>query len=317
MPKKLLLMKKQKPQAKAKKAKKARRAATERRQPAEQRQPTGGININISNVLNAIKSKSDAKSESNKDKRQAPDLIRPLGKRPIEASAFDNQYRLLGPTVTYASTPLKDMPSLRDIAFPPPVPQVSGQPPAMRRDIVPVETNPYDIVPVKGNVVRAAASRPVPGLVESRAATPLISFSPQSKAQQIADLQFARAFSAQRLRPSLPSLPAVTEAAMATSASPAPSKAPSPMIAQRLEPAQADASQLLVANAVPRQSSPAVPSPARPRILTPAPSRESSPKPRIVRPPAAPEGTRIAPLQKKGLKKVGAAAAAPSLSIDA
>lgn len=305
MPKKSLMMKKQKPQAKvakkaAKKAKKARRAATERRQ------PTGGININISNVLNAIKSKSDAKSESNKDKRQAPDLIRPLGKRPIEASAFDNQYRLLGSNVTYASTPLKDMPSLRDIAFPPPVPQVSGQPPAMRRDIVPVETNPYDIAPVRGNVVRAAASRPVPGLVESRTPTPLISFSPQSKAQQIADLQFARAFSAQRLRPSLP---AVTEAAMATSASPAPSKAPSPMIAQRLEPAQADASQLLVANAVPRQSSPAVPSPARPRILTPAPSRETSPKPRIVR--------GIVPLSKKGIKKVGAAAAAPSLSIDA
>ena len=288
MPKKLLLMKKQKPQAKAKKAKKARRAAT------EQRQPTGGININISNVLNAIKSKSDAKSESNKDKRQAPDLIRPLGKRPIEASAFDNQYRLLGPTVTYASTPLKDMPSLRDIAFPPPVPQVSGQPPAMRRDIVPVETNPYDIVPAKGNVLRAAASRPVPGLVESRAATPLVMFSPQSIAQRIADLQYNRdrAISAQPLRPSLP---AVTEAAMGTSASPAPSKAPSPMIAQRLEPAQADASQLLVANAVPRQSSPAVPSPARPRLRLPAPSRESSPPPRL--PKANP--TRIGELRTK------------------
>jgi len=305
MPKKLLLMKKQKPQAKAakkaaKKAKKPRRAATEsKRQPM----PTGGININISNVLNAIKSKSEAKSESNKDKKQAPDLIRPLGKRPIEASAFDNQYRLLGPTVTYASTPLKDMPSLRDIAFPPPVPQVSGQPPAMRRDIVPVETNPYDIVPAKGNVLRAAASRPVPGLVESRAATPLVMFSPQSIAQRIADLQYNRAISAQPLRPSLP---AVTEAAMSTSASPAPSKAPSPMIAQRLEPAQADASQLLVANAVPRQSSPAVPSPARPRSRLPTP------------PQAAPSKLKIAPLQKVSkIKKVGAAAAAPSLSIDA
>ena len=304
MPKKSLPMKKQKPQAKAAKkaAKKARRAATERRQ------PTGGININISNVLNAIKSKSDAKSESNKDKKQAPDLIRPLGKRPIEASAFDNQYRLLGSNVTYASTPLKDMPSLRDIAFPPPVPQVSGQPPAMRRDIVPVETNPYDIVPAKGNVLRAAASRPVPGLVESRAATPLPMFSPQSQAQRIAELQFGRAFTVQRLRPALA---AVTEAAMGTSASPAPSKAPSPMIAQRLEPPQADASQLLVANAVPRQSSPAVPSPARPRLPTP-PRQESSPKPRIVR--------GIVPLQKVVSKKkvaAAAAAAASTLGIDA
>ena len=301
-------MKKQKPQAKAAKkaAKKPRRAATERRQ------PTGGININISNVLNAIKSKSDAKSESNKDKRQAPDLIRPLGKRPIEASAFDNQYRLLGSNVTYASTPLKDMPSLRDIAFPPPVPQVSGQPPAMRRDIVPVETNPYDIVPAKGNVLRAVSSRPIPGLVGSRAATPLPMFSPQSQAQRIADLQFGRAFSVQPQRPSpqRPSLATVTEAAMGTSASPAPSKAPSPMIAQRLEPPQADASQLLVANAVPRQSSPAVPSPARPRLPTP-PRQESSPKPRIVR--------GIVPLQKAVSKKkvAAAAAAASTLGINA
>lgn len=305
MPKKSLQMKKQKPQAKAAKkaAKKARRAATERRQ------PTGGININISNVLNAIKSKSDAKSESNKDKKQAPDLIRPLGKRPIEASAFDNQYRLLGSNVTYASSPLKDMPSLRDIAFPPPVPQVSGQPPAMRRDILPIETNPYDIVAAKGNVVRAVPSRPVPGLVDSRTPTPLLAFSPQSKAQQIADLQFQRAFSAQRLRPSSlsrPALAAVTEAAMATSASPAPSKAPSPMIAQRLEPPQADASQLLVANAVPS----AVPSPARPRTRLPTPPRQESASPpaRVVR--------GIVPLPKKGLKKVKAAAAS-TLGIDA
>jgi hypothetical protein len=302
MPKKSLPMKKQKPQAKAAKkaAKKARRAATERRQ------PTGGININISNVLNAIKSKSDAKSESNKGKRQAPDLIRPLGKRPIEASAFDNQYRLLGSNVTYASSPLKDMPSLRDIAFPPPVPQVSGQPPAMRRDILPIETNPYDLVAAKGNVVRAVPSRPVPGLVDSRTPTPLLAFSPQSKAQQIADLQFARAFSARPLRPALA---AVTEAAMGTSASPAPSKAPSPIIAQRLEPPQADASQLLVANAVPS----AVPSPARPRSRLPTPPRqESSPPARIVR--------GIVPLQKVVSKKkvaAAAAAAASTLGIDA
>jgi hypothetical protein len=307
MPKKLLLMKKQKPQAKAAKkaAKKPRRAATEsKRQPM----PTGGININISNVLNAIKSKSEAKSESNKDKKQAPDLIRPLGKRPIEASAFDNQYRLLGSNVTYASTPLKDMPSLRDIAFPPPVPQVSGQPPAMRRDIVPVETNPYDIVPAKGNVLRAAASRPVPGLVESRAATPLPMFSPQSMAQQIANVQFARAraFSAQPLRPSLP---AVTEAAMATSASPAPSKAPSPMIAQRLEPPQADASQLLVANAVPRQSSPAVPTSPRSRLPTPPRSRLPTP------PRATAPARKILGIQKVTKKKE--AAAASTLGIDA
>jgi hypothetical protein len=119
----------------------------------KKRASTEKISINIKNVLGS--------STARAKRRQAPDLIRPLGKRPIEASAFDNQYRLLNPSVTYASTPLANMASLRDLIQAPSQPQVAGQPPRMRPDTVPVETNPYDIAP-KSKVSVAVKATPTP-----------------------------------------------------------------------------------------------------------------------------------------------------------
>jgi hypothetical protein len=127
-------------------------------------------------------------------------------------------------------------------------------------------------------------------------------FSPQSTAQKIADLQRSRAESAQRSRLEWAGLlPTVAEVALGTSSPPPISKAPSPIVAQRYEPPQADASQLLVASQLPGLST--LPSPARPRRKV------------IVE-----EGQlQIAPsaMKQKGTKRIGAAVAAPSLSINA
>jgi hypothetical protein len=119
----------------------------------KKRASTEKISINIKNILTT--------STARAKRRQAPDIIRPLGKRPIEASAFDNQYRLQNPSVTYASTPLANMASLRDLIQAPSAPQVAGQPPAMRPNTVPVETNPYDLAP-KSRVAVAVKPTPLP-----------------------------------------------------------------------------------------------------------------------------------------------------------
>lgn len=256
----------------------------------KKRRASTGININIKNVL---------KQNIGDRTRQTPDFIRPLGQRPIESQAYDNRYRLQNPSVTYMSTPLANMPSLRDIVNAPALPQVSGQPRALRPDILQIETNPNDLAPSKGSI-RGLRSAP-PLLDLSRTSTPLrVQFSPQSTRAMIADLQLQRTSTPRRPL----YLPSVAEVATVV---PSISKASAPVVAQRLEPLQADESQLLVANQLPGLAP--IPSPARPRrrIIV-----ESPPRSTTVRPV---EPARIAPL--KGLKKVGAAAKVPALSIDA
>jgi len=126
---------------------------------AKKRASTEKISINIKNILRT--------STERVKRRQAPDIIRPLGKRPIEASAFDNQYRLQNPSVTYASTPLANMASLRDLIQAPSAPQVTGQL-ALRQQ--PPATNPNQIVPQLRPSQRAIS----PAFnVELRAITPV------------------------------------------------------------------------------------------------------------------------------------------------
>ena len=107
---------------------------------------TDKISINIKNIIQQARTEQRRpKTERQAAKRrQAPDIIRPLGKRPIEASAFDNQYRLQNPSVTYASTPLANMASLRDLIQAPSAPQVTGQL-ALRHQSP--ATNPNQILP--------------------------------------------------------------------------------------------------------------------------------------------------------------------------
>lgn len=114
----------------------------------KKRASTERISINIKNILSNTTERAK--------RRQAPDIIRPLGKRPIEASAFDNQYRLQNPSVTYASTPLANMASLRDLIQAPSAPQVTGQL-ALRQQ--PPIANPNLILPQLRPSERAVQSQ--------------------------------------------------------------------------------------------------------------------------------------------------------------
>ena len=173
----------------------------------KKRRASTGININIKNVL---------KQNIGDRTRQTPDFIRPLGQRPIESQAYDNRYRLQNPSVTYMSTPLANMPSLRDIVNAPALPQVSGQPRELRPDILPIETNPNDIARSRPSRV-AIRGEPVP--------TPAVVGEAATRRYHEAELALQR----EELRL------AKREELM------------KPIVGQRLEPAQADASQLLVA----------------------------------------------------------------------
>jgi len=128
----------------------------------KKRASTERISINIKNIL--------SNSTERAKRRQAPDIIRPLGKRPIEASAIDNQYRLQNPSVTYASTPLANMASLRDLIQAPSAPQVTGQL-ALRQQ--PLATNPNQIVPRLRPSQRAVSPSPSSFNIELRSITPV------------------------------------------------------------------------------------------------------------------------------------------------
>ena len=173
----------------------------------KKRRASTGISINIKNVL---------KQNIGDRTRQTPDFIRPLGQRPIESQAYDNRYRLLNPSVTYMSTPLANMPSLRDIVNAPALPQVSGQPRRLRDDIQPVEVNPNDI----------AQSRPARVAIKGEP-VPTPAGVGEAAIRRYHDAELALQREEIRL--------AKREELM------------NPIIGQRLEPAQADASQLLVA----------------------------------------------------------------------
>ena len=173
----------------------------------KKRRASTGISINIKNVL---------KQNIGDRTRQTPDFIRPLGQRPIESQAYDNRYRLLNPSVTYMSTPLANMPSLRDIVNAPALPQVSGQPRRLRDDIQPVEVNPNDI----------AQSRPARVAIK-REPAPTPAGVGEAAIRRYHDAELALQREEIRL--------AKREELM------------NPIIGQRLEPPQADASQLLVA----------------------------------------------------------------------
>ena len=173
----------------------------------KKRRASTGININIKNVL---------KQNIGDRTRQMPDFIRPLGQRPIESQAYDNRYRLQNPSVTYMSTPLANRPSLRDIVNAPALPQVSGQPRALRPDIQPVEVNPNDIARSRPSQV-AIRGEPVPTPAEVG----------EAAIRRYRDAELALRREELRL--------AKREELM------------KPIVGQRLEPAQADASQLLVA----------------------------------------------------------------------
>lgn len=196
------------PKKSAKGKGKKRRASTEK------------ISINIKNIM-----KQHLGDRS--DKREVPDFIRPLGKRPIESQAYDNRYRLLNPAITYISTPLSSMYALRDVVNAPALPQISGEPPRLRADIQPVEVNPLDIE--RSRPARVAVKR-----------APLL--PPGWAASSVAEAAERRQRDAELLREitALQSegIRLAREEQMA---------APNPIIGQRLEPAQADASQLLVA----------------------------------------------------------------------
>jgi hypothetical protein len=172
--------------------------------------------------------------------RQAPDFIQPLKQRPRDAFDVGNQMRLTNPPITYISAPpLSSMPSIRDIVGAQPAPQVSGQPPALRPNIVPVETNPRDIVPRDASRV-AVGPKPV--------YTPI----PQSVLEESMSNMARLRNASQQFVPS------------------ALAPAPSPIIGQRLEPAQADESQRLVANAAePDEALRAVPRAGVPRAGRP------------------------------------------------
>ena len=177
----------------------------------KKRRASTGISINIKNVL---------KQNIGDRTRQTPDFIRPLGQRPIESQAYDNRYRLLNPSVTYMSTPLANMPSLRDIVNAPALPQVSGQPRRLRDDIQPVEVNPLDIE--RSRPARVAVNRdPLlpPGWANASVA------EAAGRRQREAELALQREGIRLAKREELMN----------------------PIIGQRLEPPQADASQLLVA----------------------------------------------------------------------
>jgi hypothetical protein len=133
---------------------------------------TDKISINIKNIIQQARTEQRRpKSERQATKRrQAPDIIRPLGKRPIEASAFDNQYRLQNPSVTYASTPLANMASLRDLIQAPSAPQVTGQL-ALRQQ--PPATNPNQIVPRLQPSQRAVSPANVSYNIDMRSITPV------------------------------------------------------------------------------------------------------------------------------------------------
>jgi hypothetical protein len=139
----------------------------------KKRASTEKISINIKNILRSSerqqKPQRTATERQATKRRQAPDLIRPLGKRPIEASAFNNQYRLQNPSVTYASTPLANMASLRDLIRAPSAPQVSGQlaPPQQ-----PPASNPNQIAPVLRPSQRAVSPN-VSYNIDMRSITPV------------------------------------------------------------------------------------------------------------------------------------------------
>ena len=198
-----------------------------------------GISINIKNVL---------KQNIGNRTRQTPDFIRPLGQRPIESQAYDNRYRLLNPSVTYMSTPLSNMPSLRDIVNAPALPQVSGEPRRLRADIQPVEVNPNDITQSRPARV-AIKGEPVP--------TP--AGVGEAAIQRYRDAELALRREELRL--------AKREELMG---------AANPIIGQRLEPPQADASQLLVALQADPRARDVHFLPSLGGVLPPLPSGESA-----------------------------------------
>jgi hypothetical protein len=185
--------------------------------------------------------------------RQAPDFIQPLKQRPRDAFDVGNQMRLTNPPVTYISAPpLSSMPSIRDIVGAQPAPQVSGQPAALRPNIVPVETNPRDIEPRDASRVAIGPNPVTPaGLLAGYAAQDRLVIAQSLRDESMANLARLRNASQQFVPGPL-------------------APAPSPIIGQRLEPAQADESQRLVANAAePDEALRAVPRAGVPRAGRP------------------------------------------------
>lgn len=225
----------------------------------KKRASTEKISINIKNIL--------SNSTERAKRRQAPDIIRPLGKRPIEASAFDNQYRLQNPSVTYASTPLANMASLRDLIQAPSAPQVTGQL-ALRQQ--PPATNPNQIVPRLQPSQRAISPANVAYNIDMRSITPVR--NPYTSPQLLWE-------ASHQSRPRL-------------------TVEPSPIIGQRLDSIAENTSQRLVAEAMDQDSRDYARLPTPPRSTTVQPiARAESPVLPGVPPIARASASRAGPVE--------------------
>lgn len=128
-----------------------------RRKKSTAKKPKGsksGISINIKNIMRQVQ-----------NERPPQDFINLSGKKPMDGLNTGYMTRLQVPSMTYASRPLSQFPSLASISnidrgFAPPLSQLTSNPTIPKRDILPVETNPADIglseIPVK-----VVASRPI------------------------------------------------------------------------------------------------------------------------------------------------------------
>jgi len=111
----LLLYNKMKRKAKKSKAKKSK----------------SNINIEIKNVVKQVQN-------------EKYDYVQ-YQKNPKRNLEFGSYSRFQNPSVSYASTPLANFPSLSSIVSAPAQSQLSSRPPQYRQDVLQVETNPLDI----------------------------------------------------------------------------------------------------------------------------------------------------------------------------
>lgn len=95
------------------------------------------ININIKNIMSQIQ---------NQPKR---DYIRPQKKIALDSFNTGQMYRAFAPAVTYASNPLQAFQGVAPIANPRPIQQLTSMPAVYKSEPNLVETNPYDIEPVR------------------------------------------------------------------------------------------------------------------------------------------------------------------------
>ena len=92
---------------------------------------TKNINIEIKNVVKQVQN-------------EKYDYVQ-YQKNPKRNLEFGSYSRFQNPSVSYASTPLANFPSLSSIVSAPAQSQLSSRPPQYRQDVLQVETNPLDI----------------------------------------------------------------------------------------------------------------------------------------------------------------------------